>query len=199
MTILKISVFDPALSGYEQFKPRLELLTSGDEGYTSEVTATNDWIIEKYGPFYGFTRDEEEDDRRDLLGRFNVSKVLPEPVFPVTVSEGGGMWLEYYMTVSRVRQLLRRYQKQQVQEHNFEEGAWKLIVDDTHAVEGDLEFMLEHTYHYCVRCFSRDGDRVEGEFQVKAQPHRLIWLCDRHNQEMNTDRARGRHQSLGIV
>lgn len=188
MTIIQATVFDPALSGDETLQPRLNILTDFLYEEPINIYQNRDWIADEYDPFYGFTHKWDENIETDV-GLFNTSRVLDEPLFPVTVSVGGDMWLEYYMKVSRVRKLLRRFTGEGQDCNAVNPTPWTLVLDDTAGLKGKLEYRLVNPSKACVRCFQKNGKYMFGIEEMQVAPGRLAWLCRTHRAEFNVKAA----------
>jgi hypothetical protein len=194
MKIIKASVFDPALSErHSELPARLELLVSDIDliepsfiDYGSETTVFN------YGPVMRIFNDADYWDSEDMEGNaanFNTLDDCKEPVFPVTISEQGGMFLSYYMRVKRVKRILAKVQA------DHREG-YELLPDPTWAIEKKNGWYLQHSTRACVDCASVQAEagllRVD-RFDVRrgrpieVQPHRLACLCHVHESEFRRE------------
>lgn len=155
MKIIRAQVFDPMYHpGGAEHPPRLEIMVSGiDLDKPDHVqTAVDDWTVARYGEFYLFfhegelgertVRDTETGEEEQVFhdGEFNISGILTEPVFPVTVAVDipGVPWRDLFAPVSLVREWLAEYAP------GDERGRWTLRPSDRWASRGQIVFELHY-------------------------------------------------------
>lgn len=199
MKIIKASVFDPALSERHSVLPaRLELLVSDiDLIDASHIEYGEETTVFNYGPLARIFNDAEYWDSEDMeanAAHFNTLKDCLAPVFPVTISEQGGMFLSYYMSVKRVRRILTSLQG------NDPDG-YELLPDPTWAIKKKNGWYLQHSTRHCVDCaavMAQEGIldtammRRRGR-PIAVHPHRLMCLCRVHEGEFRKESFEFRH------
>lgn len=152
MQVIRAQVFDPIFHpGGAEYPPRIEIMVEGiDLEKPDHVRQYDEWTLASYGEFYLFFHERDLGER-DVLdpatgewepvmheGLFNVSGILTEPVFPVTVAVDtpGVPWRDLYAPVSLVREWLREYAPGDAR------GRWTLRPSDRWATRCQVVFEL---------------------------------------------------------
>lgn len=198
MKIIKASVFDPALSERHSILPaRLELLVSDvDLIEASHIEYGEETTVFNYGPLARIFNDADYWDSEDMeanAANFNTLKDCLSPVFPVTISKEGGMFLSYYMSVKRVLRILKKLQG--ADPHGYE-----LLPDPTWAIEKKNGWYIQHSSRHCVDCASvmaQEGTLGPRVMRRTGRPiavhtHRLVCLCRMHEADFNHESYKSR-------
>lgn len=155
MRVIRAQVFDPIFHpGGAEHPPRLEIMVSGIDLDSPDAvdTAHDDWTVARYGEFYLFFHDRDLGERQVYdpetgeehpvfhEGLFNVSGILTEPVFPVTVAVDipGVPWRDLYAPVSLVRSWLGEFAPGDAR------GRWLLRPSDSWASRCQVVFELHY-------------------------------------------------------
>lgn len=153
MQICKAQVYDPLYHPDGTFLPaRMEVLVTGvDLHNPSSVDTEDGWTVARYGEnFYLFwhegdlgekTVPDTEYDEESLTfheGWINArGPIIPEPLFPVTVTNGEDPWRVFYVPARTAARWLETYVP------STPVGHWTLRANTEYAFESQIVFDLE--------------------------------------------------------
>lgn len=158
MQIHRVQVFDPLYHplGGMTLPARVEVLISGVDLFDPTRTdIEGGWTVAWYGEFFCLFWHEGELGEKPLPddeyneealtfheGWINVEPgILPEPVFPVTVTDGHSPMRDFFAPASLVQSWLEKDVTQSAV------GSWKLVANTDYALRGQIVFALEFTPH----------------------------------------------------
>lgn len=152
MQIHKVQVFDPLYHPGKStpLPARMEILVSGVDLHAPTETYSEDgWTIAKYGDFFYLfwhegdlgeksVPDEEYNEETVVFheGWVNVMGPVPEPLFPVTVTNQGEPWRVMYVPVQHASRWLDEFVP------GIAAGKWALRANTELAMEGQIVFDL---------------------------------------------------------